>query len=139
MLKFYPPPYSPSKNVAIRGYVSITKQFATKISKDFSPIYFIGLFVTIVIGINAKTRINIGAAIALPKNWYLANMIYWPPTTSDANKNIQRLFSLTFLKRKNEGSGDRSPIRFCLKDINTPGRDRTHQASSRKTSLRLQE
>ena len=40
---------------------------------------------------------------------------------------------------KRRGSGDRSPIRFCLKDINTPGRDRTHQASSRKTSLRLQE
>ena len=41
-------------------------------------------------------------------------------------------------KGSGQGSGDRSSIRFCLKDINTPGRDRTHQASSRNTSLRLQ-
>ena len=37
-----------------------------------------------------------------------------------------------------EGSGDRSLIRLCLKDINTPGRARIHQVSSRNTSLRLQ-
>ena len=29
------------------------------------------------------------------------------------------------------GSGDRSLIRFCLKDINTPGRARIHQVSSK--------
>lgn len=29
-------------------------------------------------------------------------------------------------------------IRLCLKDINTPGRARIHQVSSRNTSLRLQ-
>ena len=30
-----------------------------------------------------------------------------------------------------KGSGDRSLIRFCLKDINTPGRARIHQVSSK--------
>ena len=37
-----------------------------------------------------------------------------------------------------KGSGDRFLIRLCLKDINTPGRARIHQVSSRNTSLRLQ-
>ena len=41
-----------------------------------------------------------------------------------------------FLVKK--GSGDRFLIRLCLKDINTPGRARIHQVSSRNTSLRLQ-
>ena len=36
------------------------------------------------------------------------------------------------------GSGDRYLIHFYLKDINTPGRARIHQVSSRNTSLRLQ-
>ena len=42
------------------------------------------------------------------------------------------------MRFSHEGSGDRSLIRLCLKDINTPGRARIHQVSSRNTSLRLQ-
>ena len=35
------------------------------------------------------------------------------------------------------GSGDRSLIRFCLKDIYTPGRALIHQVSSRRDRLRF--
>ena len=40
------------------------------------------------------------------------------------------------LDTPSKGSGDRSLIRFCLKDINTPGRARIHQVSSRCDILR---
>ena len=40
------------------------------------------------------------------------------------------------VRMNRNGSGDRSLIRFCLKDINTPGRARIHQVSSRRDILR---
>ena len=40
------------------------------------------------------------------------------------------------LSHPSDGSGDRSLIHFGLKDINTPGRARIHQVSSRRDILR---